>query len=80
VTRAAVAQHCAERYRGTMPTYPADYVSVAEAADMLHLSVWTVARRIRSGDLPAVRSTSAAGSPWLIARADLPEHALRTAA
>jgi excisionase family DNA binding protein len=54
-----------------MPNIPRDSVSVVEAADMLGTSVWTVARRIRAGELPAVRANGAARAPYLIARADV---------
>lgn len=54
-----------------MPKIPHDSVSVVEAADMLGTSVWTVARKIRAGELPAVRANSAARAPYLIARADV---------
>ncbi|MGV8850321.1 MAG: helix-turn-helix domain-containing protein [Propionibacteriaceae bacterium] len=35
-------------------SYPIEYLTLREAADRYHVSVMTLRRRIRTGDLPAV--------------------------
>jgi len=39
-----------------IPSQPVEYLTLQEAAERYHVSVMTLRRRIRSGDLPAVHA------------------------
>lgn len=45
-------------------------MTVAQAAKRLGWSRWTVVRRIKAGDLPAIKLDGET-SPWLLARSDV---------
>ena len=48
-----------------------DHLTVAQAATLLDESRWTVARRIRAGELKAVKIGDGPTAAWMIRRSDV---------